>query len=98
VLEQEYPWLRRFKGMLRKKDGASFNIPEGRKFTMATPKRQMQSPASPAETSTPNPEEREKEKKQKSDSPMKKLRKEDSLDTPQDVSVLISLSDTSCIA
>ena len=84
--------------MLRKKDGASFNIPEGRKFTRATRKRQMQSPASPTEASTPTPEEREKEKKQKSASPMEKLRKKDSLDTPQDMSVFISLSDTSCIA
>jgi hypothetical protein len=37
VLEQENPWLGSIKGILRKKDGKSFEIPEGPRPSRAAP-------------------------------------------------------------
>ena len=74
--EQRFPWLGSFKGVLRKKDGKNFDIPEGLKATKEAPPEPEAVPGPSTETLPPKREEKKLPEKRKSGPLLAKAKRE----------------------
>jgi hypothetical protein len=77
VLERDNPWLGSIKGILRKKDGKAFNIPEGPKVARVAPQEEKSASSSKQEQANPRREKAATETRKRPAAPlMEKSRRE----------------------
>jgi hypothetical protein len=76
TLERDHPWLGGIKGTLRKKDGISFDIPEGPKVAKAAPPGDQQPAPGPSGEAGPSQPKPDTGRKRKAAPLMEKARKD----------------------